>query len=57
MTHDETVEFRRELEHMKEKSKFNKLEDIIDFDLFSNKLLNKLRLLVNRAKIYVNNAF
>jgi len=58
MTFEENNEFRKAIESLKEiDPRGTHSAGIIDFDVFLNKMLDKYRQLVNRAKTYVINAF
>ena len=58
MTNEENIELKRDIESLNEidPKNINKT-GIIDFDAFMEKILNKYKILVNRAKTYVINAF
>lgn len=58
MTVEESNELKKEIESFKENDPKNLHKaGIIDFDIFMERILNKYKILVNRAKIYVINAF
>ena len=58
MTLEESNELKKEIELFKENDPRNlNRSGIIDFDLFIEKILAKYKILVNRAKTYVINAF
>ena len=56
MKQEENAEFRKDIEAMKETDSNTKMV-CIDIDLFFLKLISMYRILVNRAKTYVINAF
>ncbi len=56
MSEEEQVIFKKDIEELRDiNNKYG--NDLIDFDVFLNQLLIQYKLLVNRAKIYVINAF
>ena len=58
MTVEENNDLKREIESFKENDPKNiNKSGIIDFDIFMEKILTKYKILVNRAKTYVINAF
>lgn len=57
MTSDETNEFKKEIDLLKESDPRYPNVPVIDLDVFVNKMLSKYKMLVNRAKTYVINAF
>ena len=58
MTNEENMELKKEIDGLKEVDARNiNKTGIIDFDAFMEKILNKYKILVNRAKTYVINAF
>ena len=58
MSSDELNEIKREVDFLKENDhkNINKL-GIVDMDIFLSKILNRYRLIINRTKDYVVNAF
>ncbi|KAL4477527.1 hypothetical protein ABPG74_002677 [Tetrahymena malaccensis] len=56
-TTEETTEFKKEVDQLKENDPRYPNVQVTDFDVFVHKMLNKYRMLVNRAKTYVINAF
>lgn len=58
MTTEESNELKREIESFKENDPKNvHKHGLIDFDVFMERILHKYKILVNRAKTYVINAF
>lgn len=58
MATDEYIEFKREFEALKEPDPKNiNRNGIVDIDLFMTKVLNKYRIICNRTKQFVVNAF
>ncbi|EGR32460.1 hypothetical protein IMG5_082070, partial [Ichthyophthirius multifiliis] len=57
MTNEETIEFQKEIEQLKIVDIRNPNNYLISFDDFFYKTIEKQKMLVNRAKIYVINAF
>ncbi|KAL4496534.1 hypothetical protein ABPG72_015895 [Tetrahymena utriculariae] len=56
-TTEETTEFKKEVDQLRENDQRYPNVQVTDFDVFVHKMLNKYRMLVNRAKTYVINAF
>ena len=58
MTREEYLELKKEIETLAENDpKNNNTNGIIDFDLFMDRILTKYRILINRTKVFVINAF
>ncbi len=58
MTEEESKEIKQQIEELKENDETNVNKyGIIDYDQFMHKILMKYRILINRTKAYVVNAF
>lgn len=57
MTTEENNEFKKEIELLKENDPRYPNVSIVDLDIFMSKMLTKYKMLLNRAKTYVINAF